>query len=178
MPKAITIPANIGPAHWNTPNGWGSFRPKGRLYLVTLRDGMTPNPDPNTWRQPGAKTLSARLFVGFNVQGAPTWNIDALIRVVQEVREAQGKAPDSSFLAQKGVYTSQITKELEVEDGAQVIIINLSGDPVEAFTDQIIELAETIASRFDQEYVMAEIQQGGVVLETIGAAGPVLHGRP
>jgi filamentous hemagglutinin family protein len=170
------LPANIGHASWHHKNGrTGTFRPKGRLYLVTHKDTATPNPDPRTWREPGGKTLAARLFVGFNVQGQPTWSMDDLIRVVRDVRLAQGKPTDSSFLAQKGIYTSQVSGQLEVEEGAQVILINLSGDSVEAFTDQIIELAEAIAGAFDQEVVIAEIQEGGRVIETVGAAGPILH---
>lgn len=171
---AAKIPANIGPAHWNTPNGYGSFRPKGRLYIVTVEDGMIPNPRPETWRQPGRDTVSARLFVGFNVQGEPTWTIDDLIEIVRRVRTDQGKPTDSSFLAQKGIYTSALTGQIETEEGAQIVIINLTGDSLESFTNQIVDLAEAIADELDQERVIAEIQQAGIVVETIGAAGEIL----
>jgi hypothetical protein len=176
--NVLTLPVNIGPCHWSTPDGgWGSFRPKGPLYIVTVADGLVPNPDPSTWRQPGKRTLSARLFVGFNVRGKPRWKDADLIRIVREVRATQGRPADSSFLSQKGIYTSQETGKVEVENGAQVVIINLTDDSLTKFTNDIAELAEVITRTLKQETVIAEIQRGGVVLETLGTSGSALS-RP
>ena len=76
------------------------------------------------------------------------------------------------FLAQQGVYTSGVSGQVEVEDSCQIVIIDLSQDPLEAFTTQMIELGEAIAEELDQEYVFVEVQQGGIAVEMIGCAGP------
>lgn len=141
-----------------------SFRPKGKLMLIG-GDSLEENPE--RWAEE-APMWAARLFVGFNVGNRPVWTVDDLVKLVRSVRERQGRVADASFLIQKGIYTSQKTGEVVEEDGAQVIILNLAGVPKNEFRKEVIELAEVIAQVFEQELVIAELQEAGISKETIG----------
>src|SRR5262249_44059384 len=112
--------------------------------------------------------LAARLFVGFNVGDVPTYDVDDLVRIVRSVRDQQGRSPDSSFLVQKGIYTSRTTGRTVEENGAQIIILNLYGATNKEFTEEMVELAEAITRGFHQEEVVLEIQQGGITKKTFG----------
>jgi hypothetical protein len=157
------VPANLGQLYWSNPRqGWGSFRPKGKVLLVN------PAAHPNPFdRRAGNQTLAARFFVGFNVGGEPKWSVDDVIGIVQNERDRQGKSPDASFIAQKGIYSSGVDRSVVVEDGAQIIILNFD-EPVEKFTEQMMELGEALRSALQQELIILEMQQAGVTIETIG----------
>jgi hypothetical protein len=137
----------------------GSFKPKGKLHEV---GEMRQNPA--AWRS--KDTLSARLFVGFNVDDKPTYSLDDLIELVGEYREHQKKA-GASFLAQTGIYQHKNGPIVE-EEGAQVIIIDVWDTPEDAFADEMIDLAETIAEDMQQEEVVVEIQKNGITTEVLG----------
>ncbi len=159
------IPANPGTFHWNAPrpHRGGTFRPNGRIEYHGVRR------NPETWSS--SDTLAGRIIVGFNVGPTPTYTVDDLIPIVDEVRTRQVGNPPSSFIAQKGIYQHHDGKTVVHEDGAQVIIIDLSGGTEEEFQAQMIELAEIIAQRLQQETVIVEIQKNGISQRTIGV-GP------
>jgi hypothetical protein len=144
--------------HWDN----GSFRPRGKLVMVGSAAATNP-----AKLQEQRDVWSARLFVGFNVQGKPTWTIDDLAEVVFAERRRQRRTPDASLLMQKGIYQSFQTGQVETEEGAQVIILNLStpSEPAvsaDVFRKEMIELAEAIARQFNQETVIVEIQRNGI----------------
>jgi hypothetical protein len=114
-------------------------------------------------------TLAARLIVGFSVGNAPTWTVDDLIPIVRAVRTKQSGDPSASFIMQKGIYQHRDPhRGVVVEDGAQVLIINMSDATPEEFEDQIIELAEVIAKKLDQETIIVEIQRNGITQRVHG----------
>ncbi len=155
--------------HWCSPDGStkGSFEPNGRLFLVNP-DGYRANPD--QWVSEGI-TLSARLFVGFNVGGKPTWKLEDLIDIVERVRIAQGEKPDSSFIAQRGLYTSERDGSIVREDGAQIIIFAPPGTKMQKLDQQTTELAEIICREMKQEVVIVDLQKNGLSKKTKGV-GP------
>lgn len=142
----------------------GSFRRKGPLHYHGL------HPNRTRWRS-ADPMLAARMFVGFNVADEPTYSIDHLIGVVRDARTLQGREPSSSFLYQRGIYAHEAGGDVVEEDGAQVIILNTSGLPAEAFRTEMLEVAEQIARKMDQEEVIVELQRGGVTEEVIGVGG-------
>lgn len=155
--------ANIGHAHWASPNGKsvGRFRPNGKAIII----GAEKNPSGWASTKP---IYAARLFVGFSVGQKPRWKIDDLIKIVTRLRKKQEKQLDSSFLAQKGIYTSKISGEVVVEDGAQVLILNLDEQKLADFEEDMIALAEGIARAMKQEEVIVEIQKSGITKKTMG----------
>jgi len=161
----MIVEANLRAHHWKAPHGSGSFRPNGKIQIVGEREHLRSNP--TDWESEEG-VLAARLFVGFNVGDVPTHTADDLVRVVRAVRERQGRTPDSSFLVQKGIYTSRRTGRVVEEDGAQVIILNLYGASNKEFTAEMSELAEAITHALKQEEVVVEIQQGGITKKTFG----------
>jgi len=166
------IPANPGVFYWQNPSPHGpragSFRPQGKLLLVPIDETAAhPNAD-FAFRTPGKKSIAARFFVGFNVGGRPRWDVDDLVPIVRRVRDKQKQPSDSSFIAQKGIYTSFETKRTVVEKGAQIIVINITGQSAKAFEKDMVELAETIAKDLKQELVILELQRGGITQWTIG----------
>lgn len=162
------IPADTRPHHWRGPGGrHGSFHPNAKLLFVGNQDSFKKNPELWTSDDP---MLASRIFVGFNVGGAPAWTVDDLIDVVSKLRKAQGHDPDASFLVQKGVYTSKQSGETVTEDSAQVIILNTSGEPRAEFEKEMIQLAEDVAKTMKQEEVIVEIQKGGITQKTFGVA--------
>ncbi len=154
---------------WRAPHGAGSFRPNGKKHFVGNPSAFAHNAS-KRWGG-ASETLAARIFVGFNVGGEPRWTLGHLIEIVQRVRRLQGHAPDSSFVAQKGIYTSRLSGETITEDGAQVILIDLEGLPLEQFEQEMMVLAGEIAGVLEQEEVILEIQRNGLSIRTFGV-GP------
>lgn len=160
------IPCDLRTAYWSGPCA-GSFRPKGEIRHVAVSALASPTLGAEAWRS--TDTLSARLFVGFSVGGDPKYDLDDLIPIVREVRTKQAPDdPSATFLLQRGIYKYRRTGEIVEEDGAQVVIIDTLGTDPETFEKQMIELAEEIARRLEQELVVVEIQRRGVVQVTIG----------
>jgi len=157
------ILADNRPASWSEPDGWGSFRPNGPL----SRSGYVPNPAAWTTDKP---VWAARLFVGFKVGKKQKYKMKDLVPIVQRVRKQQTGNPGSSFISQRGLYKHERTGEVIDEKGAQVIIINTPDMKTgkKKFIEQMIELAEEIASSLKQELVIVEIQRNGISQQTIG----------
>jgi hypothetical protein len=112
--------------------------------------------------------LAARIFVGFSVGHDAVYSMDDVIPLVKRVRMKQGVPPDASFLYQRGMYTHADGSGTVTEDGAQIVLLNLSGASQEEFTNQMIELANVIREELQQESVIIEIQSKGIVQEVIG----------
>jgi hypothetical protein len=165
------IPCDTRSITWRNPHDRGvrgTFRPRGKIARYGDADAdFFSNPEAFSTKAP---LWSGRLLVGFNVGDQPTWTVDDLVRVVRQAREAQGHPPDSSFLIQRGIYTSSRTGSVVEEDGAQVIVLNLDDTPTAKFRSEMVELGEVIARKLDQELVIVELQRGGVSREVIGAA--------
>jgi hypothetical protein len=161
----MRIPCNPGPHHWAGPHG-GCFRPAGPIHKID--DGALAGfLDGYAWSS--RSTLSARIIVGFSVGDTPTWDIDDLIPIVQEIRLAQGAAPNASFLAQRGIYQHRDPRKgIVVEDGAQILIINMEDLSEAEFEQQMADLAADLAEQLKQEEVILEIQRNGVTLQTHG----------
>ncbi len=155
------IHADPRTAFWTSPDGShkGAFRPNGKTQFIAVGDDYEPN---NKQRFPGGSGLAGRVFVGFNVGPTPTYSIGFLISIVKKVRAKQSRSPNSTFVAQTGVYQSSKTGETVTEDGAQVIIVDQDNLTPKAFEDEMEFLAETIAREMSQESVMLEIQHRGM----------------
>ncbi len=152
--------SHIGPARWASPNGKsvGSFKPNGKPQFTGNPEGWAST-DP---------LLSARLFVGFSVGQKATYKVDDLIKVVTRIRKRQGRALDSSFLVQRGIYTSKLDGKTVTEDGAQVVMLNLDGLKQGEFEEDMVVLGEGIAKAMKQEEVIVELQRGGITKKVIG----------
>lgn len=160
----MKIPADTRAVYLSGPQGrTARFRPNGKVQLV----GQHVVANPELWAS-DEPMLAARLFVGFNVGAEPTWKMNDLITVVTRARVGQGHDPDASYLVQKGVYTSKKTGDTVTEDGAQVVLLNVSGEPQKSFEKEMTELAETIAGVLRQEEIIVEIQRGGIAVRTFG----------
>lgn len=148
---------------WAHGSERGVFKPNGRPVVPNGSKLLTPN-----WRST-TPTWAARLFVGFNVGETPTYRMDDLIQIVRRVRKEQGSPEDSSYVYQRGVYTHEGEGGTVTEDGAQVVLLNLDpGTSKEEFERQVIELANVLVEEMQQETVIVELQQGGIVREVIG----------
>jgi hypothetical protein len=113
---------------------------------------------------------AARLFVGFNVGDQPVHSMSDLVDLVSD---EQGGETGSTFVSQRGTYRHSATFEYPrgqviEEEGAQVILINTDFLPEEQFREEIVALAEKIASDMEQEEVIVELQKGGVTQEVLG----------
>lgn len=140
----------------------GVFRPEGDLLAHTEKKVRM-----NPVRYTAETTLSARLFVGFNVKDKPTFKLDDLVDFVFEVRKKTGH-PEATFLSQRGIYKHKVSDRLVSEDGAQIIIIATWETTLKEFEKDMIDLAEKIAAEFDQEEVLVEIQTNGVTNKVMG----------
>lgn len=145
----------------------GRFTPKGPMSYYGDFSRVSRRTNPERWRS--QDTLAARIFVGFNVDDAPTYNLDDLVDLVGELRRQQGK-PNATFMSQKGIYQHH-NGPIVQEDGAQIIIIDTWNTPAEDFIEEMVNLADLIAENMSQEEVIVEIQRNGVSIEVIGV-GP------
>ena len=168
------------------PNGATRFNPTGKIEQCAQGDALIKNPP--TWR--AAVVYAARIFVGFKVGDEERWSLDDLVKLVRRTRKEKGAPEDSTFLAQRGVYTHRDGRVVD-EPGGQVIIFD--GGPKEKsespsvfagtdpgpeteseqlarFEEEMIALSETIAWSFEQESVILEIQRNGTSVVTMGVA--------
>lgn len=132
------------------------FRPSGEVIEV----GEVPQLESNPVKRHAATPLTARLFVGLSVGQEKAWTVEDVINVTQEVRIHQKESPDASFLVQRGLYTDR-SNEIVREDSVQVVLFNF-GDDQATFEDQMIELAEELVDRLQQETIYVELQKAGV----------------
>lgn len=149
MPK---FHANIGPFYCDHC----TFIPNGKLHWV----GDRTNP---VGQHLGRNSISARMFVGFNVGGHPKYHLKDLVPIIVRVREKQTGDPSASFVAQTGVYKHH-DGPVVTEKSAQVLIF--SGETEKKLTREMVELAETVAKKLHQESVIVEIQRGGVTQDS------------
>lgn len=167
MSKNIVVRGDMRAHTWKSPDkGVVTFRPNGRLRV----HGKYAEENPRQWTSEG-EALGARIFVGFSVGEKPKYNLDDLIRIVRRVREEQGHDPDSSFVSQKGIFTSKQKNYIVEEDGAQVHIFDKDGVSLRDWTKEMEQLADIICTEMEQEAVIVEIQRGGIHHETFGV-GP------
>lgn len=139
-------------------HGRVQFVPEGPVYAV----GDGRKLQQNAFKRVGAVPLTARLFVGLNVGGTPTYSVDDVVRITRRVREAQGEAPDSSFLLQRGIFTGR--GGVVEEDSVQVIIFDFGGGR-DKFEAEMVELAETLLSELQQETIYVEMQERGIAYD-------------
>lgn len=132
------------------------FRPSGEVIEV----GEVPQLESNPVKRHAATPLTARLFVGLSVGQDKAWTVEDVINVTQEVRLRQKEAPDASFLIQRGLYTDR-SNEIVREDSVQVVLFSF-GDDQATFEDQMVELAEELVDRLQQETIYVELQKAGV----------------
>lgn len=159
-----SYPCNLGTLRWSGPFG-GSFRPEGKLTHV----GTRPVAGLGRTAWTSSDTLAARIIVGFNVGSRPVYQMKDLIKLVKRVREEQHADPSATFIAQQGIYQHKDPAQgTVIEDGGQVVIIDLDGLGEGAFEGQMIEVAEVIAREFEQETVIVEIQKNGITQRVHG----------
>jgi hypothetical protein len=154
-----SLVANAGSMTWQN----ASFRPRGSAkghgkgHRALIQNGLRQNRSESFGPMPTA----ARLFVGFNIGHEPVWKLEDVIRMVLAFRKEQDAPPDSTFIAQKGIYTHQDGSGIVEEDGAQIIVLNTYTDD-EAFKNQMLALAEHLALEMNQESVIVDLQEAGV----------------
>ena len=142
------------------PTGALNFRGRGaRAYAANRR----------LWSGPAAD--AGRLFVGLDVFNQARWSMSDVMEVVRSERIAQTGNPDSTFIAQKGIF-KHASGEIVEEDSVQVIIYNLEeGVDYETFKEHMVALGSRLASVLRQELVVIEMRLRGVSEEVIGV-GP------
>jgi hypothetical protein len=145
------------------------FRPNGPMMLVgssgTSRRASEVKGNPI--KQLGKGSLSARLFVGLSVGDTPKFTVDDIVKATVAIRRKENKSPDATFIAQKGTYTHDKSGKLVVEDSVQIIILDFSGKRA-AFTKDMKKLGAALRKKFEQETVILEIQDRGIVQEVWG----------
>jgi hypothetical protein len=124
-------------------------------------------PRPNPLDDFSGDNWAARLFVGFNVGDTPTWDLDDLMAIAQDIRKQQGQRPDASYITTKGVFTHKSGLMVE-EDGAQVIVFAVDEAPKQ-FVENMGVVAETVVNAFGQEEVFLEIQKNGIQVKLLRA---------
>ncbi len=145
-------------------NNGHRFNPSGPLH-TTQAPAQKARRNPLDWSS--TTTRAARLFVGFKVGKKLTWKMNDLVKLVKKVRIEQVSSANSTYVAQRGIYTHRNGVVVD-EPGAQVIIIDEAGTSAAAFEAQMISLGEVIAKKLKQESVVVELQENGVVKRVMG----------
>ena len=174
MPKHTQARGVAIPLNPDRVAAWpgGGFRPDGPLYYVGELARMDFRSNPIARKSDGSEErypagASARLFVGFNVQGVPRWSLDDLLPIVERVRVAQTGDPNSTFLFTRGLYRNKSGLIERGEQGAQVIIVDERSRTAAEFENEMVALAEAIAAGMDQEKVFVELLRAGNPQETV-----------
>lgn len=106
--------------------------------------------------------LTARLFVGLSVGQQPTYNINDIVTATRDFRLKRKQPADASFIAQKGIYTDKRGAQV-TENSVQIIIFASPGTTLPQLQEQMGELAKHLRRKFDQDQVIVELQERGVV---------------
>lgn len=143
-----------------------AWEPRGPIVVILIpttrpsRGAKSAKEDRiESWGEGG---LTARLFVGLNVGDVPTYTIDNVVAETRDFRLSRKQSPDSSFIAQKGLYTDR-TGHLVDENSVQIIIFADPSLQMAAFREQMEALAKHLRRKFDQNSVIVELQDRGIV---------------
>lgn len=158
----MKIPIHNHVMFWNN----GSFRPEGKIEIVSDSSGPLNNPFNWDSQEP---TWAARVIVGFKRQGKPPVTMDELVQLVWRIREEQVGNPSSTFLTQRGLYQHKSGAVVD-EPGAQVVLINTPDlkTSKDKFIEQVENLAEDVATELGQDEVIVEIQKDGITQRAFG----------
>jgi hypothetical protein len=152
-------------------SGTRRFRPVGPMLFAGGESGggllRASEMSAKDAKRLGKGSLSARLFVGLSVGNVARFTIDDVVAATVAFRKKAKKSPDASFIAQRGTYTHGRNGKLVVEDSVQVIILDFSGNK-KAFVADMKKLGEALRKKFEQETVILEIQDRGIVQEVWG----------
>ena len=102
--------------------------------------------------------------MGLNVGETPTYTVEDVVHATRDIRREQGKLPDATFIAQKGLYTEPEYRgaHLIEENSVQIIIFDIDGSSLDVFAANVVQLAAALRKKFDQDSVIVEIQNAGV----------------
>lgn len=164
--------AEHGPVSRRLSNGRQfDWSPQGPIVVIVVDERGRGAREPAGHREDfGAGGLTARLFVGLFVGDKLTYTVDNVIEATRDYRASHGQSVDSSFIAQKGLYTGRTG--VVQEDSVQVIVFDVSGASEATFEQQMEGLAKTLRAKFDQDAVYVEMQQSGTVLKFFSIERP------
>jgi len=106
--------------------------------------------------------LTARLFVGLSVGQQPTYGLNDVVTATRDFRLARKQPADASFIAQKGIYTDKRGEQV-TENSVQIIIFASPGTTLSQLQEQMAALAKNLRRKFDQDQIIVELQERGVV---------------
>jgi hypothetical protein len=170
-PNSVAIPMNLAPDYATGGAFHAGERPRfftaaGRFFL--------PN-GPTMLDERTRPILGARLLVGFKVGPRAVWDVDTVAKIVGRLRADQGRAPDSTFIAQTGMYRHADGTGTVLEKGVQVLILQTGAPTTKAaFAKEIREVALHLRAILMQEAVLVEVQRNGIVYgwEMVQGLGP------
>jgi len=154
----MKLPADLGPI---TIPGKGRFKPVGPIRTYGARHIVSARLE-----RTGARLLSARFLIGFNVRGEPHWAEDDLIRFFVEIREKQGHPANATFSAQRGIWQPLRGHREPDEQGSQILVINEDALTERVFINEMAALGEELTRRMDQDAVYLDVQKAGRVIKS------------
>jgi hypothetical protein len=153
----MKLPFRNNPIGITTAQGRTAFIPDGKYIISgTRKNPLTiGNVIKNTW--------AGRLIVGLSVHKVPKYRIEDLIRETRVFLKKSGLPEDASFVAQHGVFTHKDGTIVQ-EKSAQVFIINAGYYSSTGDWKEFLErLAEFLIIKLEQEVIVVEIQNNGLV---------------
>jgi len=160
-----TYPFNNNPFRIFVPKRGGfSFVPRGPMSFYGTR--LNPKVD---WLSKKTPNFSARFFVGLSVGHKPTWTVADVVKKTRAfLRDSQWKE-DSSFIAQRGVYTEdepedeQGTKRRVVsEHSVQIVLFKADAGTEPDFAVIVEKLAEHLCRILRQKSIIVDYQRNGI----------------
>ena len=112
------------------------------------------------------KVWGVRMFVGFSVKQKPKYSLASLVSETRDFLRKMNFPEDSSFVAQKGVYTYAEGGTVVEEDSAQVIILDTTLIDKDKFLKVMQDLAEYLVVTFEQEVMFVQVLYANVVRDT------------
>lgn len=110
-------------------------------------------------RQRRDPQLSARLFVGLNVGGKPTWTMDDIKAEAFFLREDMKADPSFTIYMGEGVYRGE--KDIISEKSAQIVIVHFKPG-WEEFASEMVDYAHRLADLLLQESVLLKLADRNV----------------
>ncbi len=160
------------------------FVPTGKIYEVgDASEWYTRSQRENPIkRSTNRSTQGGRIIVGFNVGIEEKWKMDDIVGIVFDLRRKQVKSAIKdgdarphplggdvgvTFIAQKGIWQAVRDKKAYPENGAQITMANIISEKKRRFRQDMIDIGEELMSKLNQNAVIVEISERGVVEETL-----------
>lgn len=167
------------------------FEPYGKIVVhgdlgfsiePVARTAANPMPRLKSMARSRRPSQSAKIIMGFNINGKPAVRLKDVLSTVYAIRQEEvelafkeGYATPSleggdigaSLIRQHGLWQPVGDKDAKPEEGVQIVFFNNIDEDADEFENDIEYMAGELAKKFKQDAIIVEHMKKGIVKETV-----------